>query len=69
MKVIHMGKSKGKGDLVVPYTKDLMEKLEAVEYYKLLQAPSAQMLNILAGLLKDALHMSVKDIVKVASKK
>lgn len=66
MKVIQMGGGKN----CVPYTKELMEGLEYVEYYrKLHPLPSPAMTQIVAGHLSPHLNMPVKNIVKVANKK
>lgn len=59
----------GHGKNACPYSKELMDTLEKIEYYRQLRVPSAAMLNILAKLLSGPLNMPVKNIVKVASKK
>ena len=64
MKVIHMGHGKN----AVPFSGGLMSKLEHIEYYKKLVAPSNEMLNILAKFLSEKLNLPVKNIVKVGSK-
>lgn len=65
IKVIHMGKGKN----AVPYTKELMESLEKIEYYRKLFAPSPAMTTQLANILAEPLKLTAKTIVKVANKK
>lgn len=65
MLVVYMGKGKNP----VPYSKELTESLEHIEYYRQLVVPSPQMLNVLATALAAPLKMSVKNIIKVAKKK
>lgn len=59
----------GKGKAVVPYTKDMMEKLECIEYYRKLVCPSAAMAQVLSNALAEHLHMSAKNLLKVVNKK
>lgn len=63
--IINMGKGKN----AVPYTKELMENLEKIEYFRKLIPPSPAMVNILAKLLSKPLNMPAKNIVKVANRK
>lgn len=65
MQVISMGKGKN----AVPYSKELMENLEKIEYYRQLIVPSPAMVNVLAKILSGPLNMPIKNIVKVANKK
>lgn len=65
MQVINMGRGKN----AVPYTKELMENLEKIEYFRKLSAPSPGMLSVLAKILSGPLNMPAKNIVKVASRK
>jgi len=64
MVVINMGKGKN----AVPYTKELMQKLEHIEYYKQLVLPSQQMANILSKALSEKINLSTKNIAKVANR-
>ena len=59
----------GKGKNAVPYSKELMENLEKIEYYRQLIVPSPGMVNVLAKMLAEPLKMPIKNIVKVANKK
>lgn len=65
MVIINMGHGKNS----CPYTKELMENLERVEYYRKLTAPSPAMVGILAKALAEPLKMPAKNIVKVANRK
>lgn len=65
MVVINMGKGKN----AIPYSRELMENLEKIEYYRQLVAPSPGMTNCIAKLLSTPLNMPIKNIVKVANKK
>lgn len=59
----------GKGKNAVPYSKELMENLEKIEYYRQLIVPSPGMVTVLAKMLAEPLNMPAKNIVKVANKK
>lgn len=59
----------GRGKNAVPYSKELMENLENIEFYRQLRAPSPAMANILAKLLSAPLGMPVKSIMKVVNKR
>lgn len=65
MLVIKLGKGRGN----VRYTADTWELIELVEYYRKLVVPAPTILPILAKALSPMLHIPVKTIVKVASRK
>lgn len=65
MQIITMGRGKNS----VPYSKELMENLEKIEYYRQLIVPSPGMVTVLAKMLSEPLNMPIKNIVKVANRR
>lgn len=65
MPVIHMGSGKN----AVPYSRELLENIEQIEYNRHLVAPSPAMTRELAKILSKPLGLPAKTIVKVANKR